>query len=177
MVASGGTAGEKPLVAAAKGGYHIGGLGACPQSFSLPIYIPPSAARAATMPIVKFVKEKKEIEVPEGANLRKEALKAGVNLYHGLNGFGAKINQFVNCRGLGTCGTCRVKIVKGMENTNAMTILEKAKFYVPFPDPLPALAYVGNEETMRLACKTTVHGDIEVETGPELNLYGENFFS
>jgi hypothetical protein len=30
---------------------------------------------------------------------------------------------------------------------------------------------------MRLACCTTVHGDITVESGPELNLFGENFFS
>ena len=44
------------------------------------------------------------------------------------------------------------------------------------PDPIPPLAYVGHEDTMRLACCTTVHGDIEVETGPEINLFGENFF-
>ena len=41
----------------------------------------------------------------------------------------------------------------------------------------PPLAYVGHEDTMRLACCTTVHGDIEVETGPEVSLFGENFFS
>ena len=41
------------------------------------------------MPVVKFIKEKKEIEVPEGANLRQEAIKAGVNTYQGLNGIGA----------------------------------------------------------------------------------------
>ena len=129
------------------------------------------------MPIVKFVKEKKEIEVAEGANLRKEALLAGINLYQGINGVGAGLNQLVNCRGMGTCGTCRVNIVKGMQNTNPMTAMEKIKFKVPVPDPLACLAYLGNEETMRLACKTTVHGDIEVETGPEFNLFGENFFS
>jgi hypothetical protein len=28
-----------------------------------------------------------------------------------------------------------------------------------------------------LACMTQVLGDIEVETRPELNLFGENFFS
>ena len=38
------------------------------------------------MPVVKFTKENKEIEVPRGANLRKEAIKAGVNLYPGFNG-------------------------------------------------------------------------------------------
>ena len=129
------------------------------------------------MPIVKFVRENKEIEVPEGANLRQEAKKAGVNLYQGLNGFGASINQFVNCHGLGACGTCRVQITKGAQNTNSMGFIEKVKFAVPVPDPLPCMAFIGNEDTMRLACKTTVHGDIEVETGPELDLFGENFFS
>ena len=34
-----------------------------------------------------------------------------------------------------------------------------------------------DEETMRLACKTQVNGDIEVETGPPIDLFGENFFS
>jgi ferredoxin len=131
------------------------------------------------MPIVKFTKEKKEIEVPVGANLRREALKAGVNLYQGPfgNGMGASVNQFVNCYGFGTCGTCRVKIIKGMENTAPMGTMEKLKFKCPVPDPIPCLAFIGNEETMRLACKTVVNGDIEVETGPELDLFGENFFS
>ncbi len=129
------------------------------------------------MPIVKFVKEKKEIEVPEGANLRKEALKAGINLYHGMNGRGALLNKYLNCYGFGMCGTCRVLIKKGMENTNQMGFVEKAKFRgLPIPDPA-CLAYIGHEDEMRLACCTTVHGDIEVETGPEFNLCGENFFS
>ncbi len=129
------------------------------------------------MPVIKFVKEQKEIEVPEGANLRKEAIKAGVNTHQGLNGFGAGLNKFLNCHGLGQCGTCRVKIVSGMENASKPGILEKARFYNPIPDPIPCMAYIGNEATMRLACQVTVHGDMEVETGPELDLFGENFFS
>ena len=136
------------------------------------------------MPIVKFVKEKKEIEVPDGANLRTEAVKAGINLNQGLNGIGASLNKYLNCSTMsfgllpGQCGTCRVLITKGMENTNKMTLSERLKFKtVLTPDPVPALAFVGHEDTMRLACKTTVHGDIEVETGPEVNLFGENFFS
>ena len=136
------------------------------------------------MPIVKFIKEKKEIEVPEGANLREEAVKAGINLNQGLNGFGASINKYANCSVLffgllpGQCGTCRVLITKGMENTNPLTMSERMKFKcVLTPDPVPALAYVGHEDTMRLACCVKVQGDIEVESGPEVNLFGENFFS
>jgi ferredoxin len=134
------------------------------------------------MPIVKFVKENTEIEVPEGANLRREAIKAGINLNQGLNGIGSSINRFMNCKGMGMCGTCRVLITKGIENTNPMTVREKVKFKVPFvptpiPDPVPCLAFVGHEDTMRLACMTRVTGDIEVESGPEVDLFGENFFS
>lgn len=132
------------------------------------------------MPVVKFVKEKKEIEVPEGANLRQAAIKAGVNVYPGfLNSLGRSVNKYLNCHGLGACGTCRVLITEGAENTNSMGVMETLKFKspIPLPDPLPALAFIGHEDTMRLACKTKVYGDIEVETGPELDLYGENFFS
>lgn len=130
------------------------------------------------MPIIKFVKEKKEIEVPAGAWLRAEAVKAGINLNCGVNGMGASINKIVNCHGLGMCGTCRVLITKGMENTNPMTLREKMKFKLPIPDPVPCcMAFIGHEDTMRLACMTQVNGDIEVQSDPEVNLFGENFFS
>jgi len=115
------------------------------------------------MPTITFTSEKKEIQVPDGANLRQEALAAGVSLYPG-------VHRIVNCHGLGQCGSCRVLITKGMENTSPKGLLEKARLAV-------SLAYIGNEATMRLACQTKVHGDISVETKPPLNLFGENFFS
>ena len=129
------------------------------------------------MPLVKFINENKEIEVPEGANLRKEAIKAGINVHQGVNGFGAGLNKVLNCHGISQCGTCRVRIVKGMENTSPMGMFEKVRFYNPVPDPIPCMAFIGNEDTMRLACQTLVYGDMEVEIGPPLNLFGENFFS
>jgi len=137
------------------------------------------------MPIIKFVREKREIEVPVGANLRGEAIKAGINPHQGINGLGAGLNKFLNCHGLGQCGTCRVRILKGMDHASPMGLVERLRLRVPVPtpvtpggiDPLPCLAYIGNEETMRLSCQTRVLGDMEVETGPELNLFGENFFS
>lgn len=129
------------------------------------------------MPLVKFIKENKEIDVPVGANLRQEAIKAGINVHQGLNGFGASLNKHVNCHGLGQCGTCRVLVTKGKENASPMGLVEKVRFYNPLPDPLPCMAFIGNEDSMRLACCTKVMGDLEVETGPELNLFGENFFS
>ena len=130
------------------------------------------------MPIIKFVKEKKEVEVPVGANLRAEAIKAGINLNTGINGVGASVNKFANCLGFGFCGTCRVNIKKGMENLNPLTFKETLKFkYMGGPDPIPMMAYIGNEEKMRLACMCTVNGDVEVESTPEFNLFGTNFFS
>lgn len=115
------------------------------------------------MAIIKFVNEKKEIQVPEGSNLRKEAMRAGVQLYPG-------INKVVNCLGFGHCGTCRVLISKGMENASPMGFMERLRLKF-------SMAYVGNEDTMRLACQTEVNGDLEVQTQPPLNWFGENFFS
>ena len=51
------------------------------------------------MPTITFATEKKEIQVPEGANLRKEALAAGVSLYPG-------VHKVLNCHGMGSCGSC-----------------------------------------------------------------------
>ena len=115
------------------------------------------------MPTITFANEKKEIQVPEGANLRREALAAGVRLYPG-------IHAVANCHGMGSCGSCRVLITKGMENTSPRGILESARMAV-------SLAYIGNEATMRLACQTRVKGDITVTTCPPMNLFGDNFFS
>ncbi len=115
------------------------------------------------MPTIKFISEKKEIQVPEGANLRAEALRAGVPLYQGPD-------RILNCHGMGSCGTCRVNIVKGMENTSPRGLKERLRMAI-------SMAYVGNEQTMRLACQTRVLGDVEVQTRPPLNLFGENFFS
>ncbi len=129
------------------------------------------------MPIIKFVNEKKEIEVPAGTNLRKAALKAGINPHQELNGIGAGLNKFLNCHGFGQCGTCRIRVTKGMENASEMGLIEKIRFLSPVPNPLPCMAFIGNENTMRLSCQVTVQGDMEVEIGPELDLFGENFFS
>jgi ferredoxin len=136
------------------------------------------------MPRVKFVKEKKEIEVPVGTSIRNAAKQAGINTNFLLNGLEDQVcpglNKLSNCHGLGMCGTCRVLVTEGKENVNSMTLRETAKFKTPFvavPDPIACLAYVGNEDKMRLACCTKVNGDVSVETNPAFNLFGENFFS
>jgi ferredoxin len=114
------------------------------------------------MPKVTFVKEKRDIEVPAGANLRQEALKAGIQLYPGLS-------RIFNCRGLGSCGTCRVHVKKGMENLSPKGFKERLRLAL-------SMFAIGHENEVRLACQTKVLGDCAVETQPEFNLWGENFW-
>jgi len=118
------------------------------------------------MPKVTFVKEKKEVEVPAGSNLRLEALKAGVSVYPPLN-------HYLNCMGLGLCGTCRVLVKKGMENLNSKTLKERVNLNA---HPLTMLAVLGHEDEMRLSCQVQVNGDCTIETKPAFNMNGENFW-
>jgi ferredoxin len=118
------------------------------------------------MPKVTFVNEKIDIEVPDGANLRQEARKAGIAVYKGLD-------RYLNCRGFGLCGTCKVLVKKGMENLNKKTLMEKINMTA---HPLTMLAVLGHEQEMRLACQVEVHGDCTIETTPGFNWSGENFW-
>ncbi len=118
------------------------------------------------MPTVKFVNEKRSIEVPAGANLRKEALKNGVQLYAGPH-------RYLNCRGLGQCASCRVHVVKGEDQVSPAGLLEKLRLFL---GPITFFARLGNEKRLRLACKTRVNGDCEVVTTPPVNWHGEEKF-
>src|SRR5689334_18073152 len=115
------------------------------------------------MPKVVFVNEKKEIEVPQGANLRREAIKAGIELYAGPH-------RYLNCRGLGACGTCRVLIKDGMGHLDQRTRVQKINLDV---QPLTPFAYIGHGDEVRLSCQVQVNGDCSVVTKPASNLSGE----
>src|SRR6516165_6631064 len=99
------------------------------------------------MPKVTFVNEKKEIEVEQGANLRDAARKAGISVYKGLD-------RYLNCRGFGLCGTCRVLVKKGMENLSTKSFMEKLNLNL---HPMTMLATLGHENEIRLACQTKVN--------------------
>ena len=118
------------------------------------------------MPKVTFVNEKQEIDVPAGANLRQEALKAGISIYPG-------IFRYANCLGFGLCGTCRVLVKKGMENLSPRTLMERVNINT---HPLTMIAAIGHEHEMRLACQVQVNGDCTIETKPPFPLTGENFW-
>jgi ferredoxin len=115
-----------------------------------------------SMPKVVVVNEKREIEVPEWANLREELRKAGIQVYRG-------IDKYLNCFGHGLCGTCRVLVKKGMENLSPKGRLERFKLAT-------MMSAIGHEDEMRLSCQIQVKGDCSVVTTPPLNISGDNFW-
>lgn len=118
------------------------------------------------MPKVTVINEKKDIEVPAGANLREELRKNGVEVYPGMA-------CYVNCFGHGFCGTCKIHVKKGMENLSVRNRLEKLNMSF---HPKTMLASIGHEDELRLSCQCTVNGDCSIETQPEMNLSGETFW-
>ena len=118
------------------------------------------------MPTVKIKNEKKSIDVPEGANLRRAAMRQGVELYSGLD-------RYLNCRGFGACGSCRVHVTSGQENVSKVGLWE---WFMTRFHPLRWWVRIGEEDKSRLACQTTVNGDIEIETHPPMNLHGTEKF-
>jgi 2Fe-2S ferredoxin len=118
------------------------------------------------MPKVVFVNEKKEIEVPAGANLRDEAIKAGITVNFAM---GSALLGKLNCLGHGTCATCKVLVKKGMENLSPPGPWERFRLWT-------LMSAIGHEDEMRLACRVQVNGDCTIETNPPFNLSGENFW-
>jgi ferredoxin len=125
------------------------------------------------MPKVFFVNEKTEIDVPQGANLRTEARKAGIPLHGMVLSFLNPVTNYLNCQGNGLCGTCRVLIKKGMENLSPKTFIEKVNLSA---HPETMLVGIGHEEEIRLSCQVQVNGDCTVQTHPSINWSGENFW-
>ena len=114
------------------------------------------------MPKVTLVNEKKDLEVPAGANLRLELRKAGYEVYPGMA-------RYLNCFGHASCGTCKVLVKKGMENLSPKGIMEKFTLF-------RMLSAIGHEDEMRLACQCAVNGDCSIEMQPSMNLSGETFW-
>ena len=78
-----------------------------------------------------------------GANLREVLLGQGVDLHNGQ----AKL---INCRGLGTCGTCAVEVAGAVSDPNWRDRTRRA-----LPPHSPT-------QNRRLACQTRVLGDVKV---------------
>lgn len=74
----------------------------------------------------------------------------GENLLTTLNANKVGISQ--SCGGHGICTTCRIFVLKGLENCNSRTEIEMER--------AEERGFVENE---RLACQVNVWGDIEIE--------------
>jgi len=120
------------------------------------------------MPKITILNEqKKEIEVPAGTNLRIALREAGVQVYKG-------IDKYLNCRGLGLCGTCAVLVKEGADHLGKKTLREKFNFMF---HPKSSFAVIGHEDEMRLSCQCSVEGDVAIEIRPSFNFSGEVFWS
>lgn len=86
----------------------------------------------------------RNIQCPPGENLRKILLENNLPLYNGNV-------KLIHCRGLGTCGTCAVKVQGEM---SPKTRIEKWRLNFP-PH--------SDEQGLRLACQVEVEGDLVVE--------------
>lgn len=98
------------------------------------------------MPKVQFGEDC--IEVSTGTNLRTALIDAGLSPHNGQA-------KWVNCRGLGTCGTCAMELLKG--EAPSLNKLEKWRLNFP-PHRL--------ENNLRLACQLQVEGPLEIRKHP-----------
>ena len=93
----------------------------------------------------------KTFDCQQGANLRRALLDHDVDLYS------PKAN-YINCMGLGTCGTCAVAIEGEVSEANWRDV---ARRKLP-PHNTQSGAKDGTQKPLRLACQTQVMGDIKV---------------
>jgi len=101
------------------------------------------------MPVVRFVREGREVLCPPGTNLRELALQEGVELY-GLKG------RLGNCGGCGQCITCFVEVV-AERTEGALTPLT----------PVEQQKLRRRPESWRLACQALVQESVAVLTRPQ----------
>jgi ferredoxin len=104
------------------------------------------------MPVIRFVREGREVECFPGENLREVALREGVEIY-GLKG------KLGNCNGCGQCITCFVGVVaEGAPGAlSGLTAVEEAKLR-------------RRPQDWRLACQTLVLQSVSVLTRPQVGL-------
>lgn len=103
------------------------------------------------MPVIRFLRESRDVECYPGENLREVALREGIGLY-GVKGI------LGNCGGCGQCITCFVEIPEGCAPAlSARTGVEDLKLR-------------RRPDTWRLACQALVNDSLVVITRPQLGL-------
>lgn len=107
--------------------------------------------RKNLMPVVSFLDSNKTFEINEGEVLYDSLSDRGEELPHGCLS--------------GSCGACRVEIVKGQENLQMPGVIEK--------DTIKSLKEefkhtrgedFSNNTEIRLACRAKVLGDVSFKT-------------
>jgi ferredoxin len=103
------------------------------------------------MPVIRFLREGRDVECYPGENLREVALREGIELY-GLKG------KLGNCGGCGQCITCFVDI-EGADPAalSERTAVEEQKLR-------------RRPQSWRLACQSLVLGSVVVLTRPQVGL-------
>jgi len=101
------------------------------------------------MPVIRFVREGRDVECYPGENLREVALREGIELY-GLKG------KLGNCGGCGQCITCFVDVVPAGSAValSPRTGVEDRKL-------------IRRPQTWRLACQALVEHSVLVVTRPQ----------
>ena len=104
------------------------------------------------MPVIRFVREGRDVECYPGENLREVALRENLELY-GLKG------QLGNCGGCGQCITCFVSVVdeNSVDALTARTAVEENKLR-------------RRPQEWRLACQALVEKSVMVLTRPQVRL-------
>lgn len=104
------------------------------------------------MPVIRFVREGRDVECFPGENLREVALREGIQLY-GLKG------TLGNCGGCGQCITCFVAVPEGgsSQALSERTVVEDQKLR-------------RRPQTWRLACQALVQESVLVLTRPQVGL-------
>ncbi len=104
------------------------------------------------MPVIRFLRENRDVECYPGENLRTVALREGIGLY-GLKGI------LGNCGGCGQCITCFVEIPEGTPANvlSGRTAVEDLKLR-------------RRPGSWRLACQALVQQSLVVITRPQLGM-------
>ena len=104
------------------------------------------------MPVIRFVREGRDVECYPGENLREVALREGIQLY-GLKG------TLGNCGGCGQCITCFVEVPEG---TPALALSPRTQVEEQKLRRRP--------QQWRLACQALVQQSLLVITRPQVGL-------
>jgi ferredoxin len=104
------------------------------------------------MPVIRFVREGRDVQCYPGENLREVALREGIQLY-GLKG------TLGNCGGCGQCITCFVELPQGTSDQalSPRTEVEEQKLR-------------RRPQEWRLACQSLVQQSLVVLTRPQVGL-------